>query len=106
MSSTNARALDILDDAGRLLSTDRNAIYGDALPDFRRIGEVWAALLDLPLPIAPHTVAAMLAGLKLVRTQITPEHRDSWADCSAYAALGWGVGDGGRTISQQTDAQR
>lgn len=89
--TTEAKAVRALDEAAELLSGDRNAIYGDALHDFRRIGEVWAALLDLRLPIAPHTVAAMLAGLKLVRTQITPEHRDSWVDAAAYASLGHGT---------------
>jgi len=88
---TGDYATEVLTEAGRLLSTDRNAVYGDALHDFRRIGEVWGALLDLPLPIAPHTVAAMLAGMKLVRSQITPEHRDNWVDGAAYAALGAGT---------------
>lgn len=106
MSRTNDRALRTLDEAGGLLSGARNATYGDALHDFRRIGEVWAALLDSPLPIPPHTVAAMLAGMKLVRSQISPTHRDNWVDGAAYAALGWGVGDDGGTISVQTPADR
>ena len=89
--STAESAVNVLKEAGNLLSFDRNAIYGDAVHDFRRIGEVWASLLDLPLPIAPHTVAAMLAGMKLVRSQITPEHRDNWVDGAAYAALGFGT---------------
>lgn len=88
--TTERHAENVLHEAAVLLSGDRNAIYGDAVHDFRRIGEVWAALLDLPLPIPPHTVGAMLAGLKLVRTQITPEHRDSWVDAAAYSALGHG----------------
>ena len=91
--STADRAVDALDEAGRLLSRDRNAVYGDALHDFRRIGEVWAAQLDLPNPLPPHTVAAMLCGMKLVRSQITPEHRDNWVDAAAYAALGFGTLD-------------
>lgn len=91
--STADRAVNVLNESGHLLSNDRNAVYGDAVHDFRRIGEVWAALLDLPLPIAPHTVAAMLAGMKLVRSQITPEHRDNWVDGAAYAALGFGTLD-------------
>lgn len=91
MTTTNPRALDVLADAGALLDGDRNATYGDALHDFRRIGEVWGALLDMQYPLPPHTVAAMLAGMKLVRSQISPEHRDNWVDGAAYAALGWGV---------------
>ena len=89
--STAETAVRVLKEAGHLLSYDRNATYGDAVNDFRRIGEVWSALLDMPNPIAPHTVAAMLAGMKLVRSQISPEHRDNWVDGSAYAALGFGT---------------
>jgi hypothetical protein len=88
--ATETKATNVLYDAELLLSSDRHAIYGDALHDFRRIGEVWAALLNLPLPVPAHTVGAMLAGMKLVRSQITPEHRDSWVDAAAYCALGHG----------------
>lgn len=88
---TAERAVDVLKEAGNLLSFDRNAVYGDAVHDFRRIGEVWSALLDLPYPLPPHTVGAMLAGMKLVRSQITPEHRDNWVDGAAYNALGFGT---------------
>lgn len=96
--NTEANALHVLDEAGRLLSGDRHKIYGDAIHDFRRIGEVWSALLDLALPIPPHTVAAMLAGLKLVRTQIRPDHLDSWVDATAYGALGAGC-SGSTTVT-------
>ena len=89
--STSDAAVKVLDDSAFLLSEDRQNVYGDALHDFRRIGEVWAALLDLPNPLAPHTVAAMLVGMKTVRSQITPEHRDNWVDAAAYAALGFGT---------------
>lgn len=86
--SPETKAQGVLDEAGDLLCGPRNMTYGDALHDFRRVGEIWAALLDLPLPIPPHTVAAMMTGLKLVRTQVTPSLRDSWVDAAAYAALG------------------
>jgi len=89
--STADRAVEVLDEAGRLLSQDRQEVYGDAIDACRRIGEVWAAQLDLSMPIPPHTVAAMMAGMKLIRSQITPEHKDSWVDAAAYAALGFGT---------------
>jgi hypothetical protein len=89
--STESRAIPILAEAGKLLADDRKEVYGDALHTCRRIGEVWAAQLDLPLPIPPHTVAAMMAGMKLIRSLITPEHKDSWVDAAAYAALGFGT---------------
>lgn len=80
----------VLTEAIRLTSHDRHNVYGDAHHDFERIGRVWAALLDVP-HIPAHTVAAMLAGMKLVRTQLAEgtNHRDSWVDAAAYPALGW-----------------
>lgn len=97
---TEDRAEQALDQAAHLITGDRNQTYGDALHDFRRIGEVWAALLDLPYPIAPHTVAAMMTGLKLVRSQISPDHGDTWVDAAGYAALGYGITTG-PTVTEQ-----
>lgn len=78
----------ILEEANNLIHKSRNDVYGDAFLDFSRIGKVWGALLDIE-DIPAHTVGAMLAGMKLVRTQISPDHRDSWVDGAAYPALGW-----------------
>jgi hypothetical protein len=41
----------------------REAEYGDALETLRKIGRVWAALLDID-DIAPHQVALMMDALK------------------------------------------
>lgn len=88
---TGTLAAEHLRNAEQLINGDRHDTYGDALHDFTRIGQVWAALLDLPTAVQPHTVAAMLAGMKLVRTQLTPTHLDSWDDGAAYLALGAGI---------------
>lgn len=88
---TGQLAAEHLQRAERLINGDRHDTYGDAMHDFRRVGQVWQALLDLPEPLPAHTVAAMLAGLKLVRTQITPDHMDSWDDGAAYCGLGAGI---------------
>lgn len=90
MNTTNDAALPLLEEAAQLIAGDRNEAYGDAYLDFRRIGLAWTALLDLEETIRPDTVAAMMAALKLVRTQIDPERRDSWADAAGYVALGYG----------------
>ena len=87
MNTPYDTALAVVDEATDLFMGDRAATYGDPLPDFTRIGRMWAAILNSE-PIAPHTVAAMLAGLKLIRSQINPAHRDNWVDLVAYGALG------------------
>lgn len=91
MNLPYVEATKVLDDAHALMTGQRATTYGDPLPDFTRIGQLWGALLPTDWqpnePLPAHTVAAMLAGLKLVRSQITPEHRDNWVDLVAYGAL-------------------
>ena len=107
MSRPYATAMGVIDSAFNLFTGDRAATYGDPLPDFTRIGQVWGALLDID-PVPAHTVAAMLAGLKLVRSQISPAHQDNWVDLVAYGALGADVeersraGDGGEDFTGPT----
>ena len=96
MSRPYATAVGVIDAAFGLFTGDRAAIYGDPLPDFTRIGKVWGALLDVD-DIPAHTVAAMLAGLKLVRSQISPQHEDNWVDLVAYGALGADVQERAQT---------
>lgn len=84
------RGLDALEEAGRLIAGDRRATHGDYGQEAARIGTLWGALLDLPAPIPPRTVAAMMVALKLARltTSTGRPGRDSWVDAIGYAALG------------------
>ena len=80
----------VLDEASRLISGDRRSTHGDYGQEAERIGRLWATLLNLPDPIPPRTVAAMMVALKLARlTSPTGQPgRDSWVDAIGYAALG------------------
>lgn len=81
---------EVLDEAGRLIAGDRRSTHGDYGQEAARIGALWGTLLDLPDPIPPRTVAAMMVALKLARLT-TPTGRpslDSWVDAIGYAALG------------------
>ena len=80
---------DILAEAYRLTSRDRQEKYGPPEEDFARTGKMWAALLDLKEPIEPHIVAAMMMCLKLSRIVVSPDQRDSWVDAIGYARCGW-----------------
>lgn len=81
---------DVLDEAGRLIAGDRRHTHGDYGVEARRIGALWGALLDLPEPIPPRTVAAMMVALKLARLTSSTGRpgRDSWVDAIGYSALG------------------
>ena len=80
---------DILAEAYRLTSGDRQRAYGHPYDDFSRTGRLWAALLDLEEPIPPHKVGMMMVCLKLSRLCHTPSSRDSILDCAGYARCTW-----------------
>lgn len=84
----------LLAEAGRLISGDRERDYGSAVEDFTRTGKMWAAILGIE-EVTAEQVAMCMTALKLGRLCNTPNHRDSWVDAIGYLALG---GD----ISQMT----
>ena len=61
----------------------REKQYGNAENNFRKIGKMWAALLDIE-DIEPYQVALMMDTLKTVRAFNSPEHDDSWLDKLGY----------------------
>ena len=76
---------DVLDEAGRIISQDREQQYGEATDNFGRIAVMWSAYLGDS--IRKSDVAAMMALVKIAR--LANEHKDdSWVDLAGYAALG------------------
>lgn len=78
----------VLDEAARLVAGPRNETHGDYTTEAQRIGRLWAALLNLPEPVPPRTVAAMMVGLKLCRATAGAVNVDDWVDGAGYCALG------------------
>lgn len=80
---------DTLETAQALITGDRAASYGDFTVEATRLGKAWGALLGTD-DVPPHTVAAMLTALKLVRATnpFGPAHLDNWVDAAGYCALG------------------
>lgn len=60
----------------------RVAIYGDPTETFGRIAEVWTGILGHT--VNPVEVPLMLMGMKLVRTQVTPDYSDNSDDIEGY----------------------
>lgn len=81
------RALVLLD-AMSLIMGDRDATHGDYKEQSARIGMAWAAILGLPEPVPPVTVAVMMAALKGIRaTGSGMANRDDYVDMAGYVAL-------------------
>jgi hypothetical protein len=76
---------DILQEALRLTSTDRQKNYGAPLINHQRIADIWTVLLGVP--ISPSQVALCMVGVKLARLVETPDHEDSFIDLCAYGAI-------------------
>ena len=76
---------EILREAERLTSDDRNKNYGDPLVNHQRIATIWSVLLGQD--ITPSQVALCLVGVKLARLVETPDHLDSFVDGAAYFAI-------------------
>jgi len=81
---TNKRT-QILEDASRLVSGDRESAYGAPAENFERVAAGWRVILKTD--VTPSQVALCLAWLKIARLVNTPTHEDSFVDMAGYAAL-------------------
>lgn len=73
----------ILQEAQRLVHGDRQADYGHPLDDFTRTGQMWAAILGVP--VTPEQVGLCMAAVKISRQCNRPK-RDNMTDLAGYAA--------------------
>lgn len=77
---------EILDEAKRLTTGDRQADYGDASESFAKVGIVWEQIIGVP--VSATQVALMMSALKIIRATESPAKADNWVDLAGYAALG------------------
>jgi hypothetical protein len=75
---------DILKEAARLTSSDRQNQYGDPSVNHSRIAELWTTYLETE--IKPEQVAICMALVKIARLMQT-QSEDSFVDLAAYAAI-------------------
>ena len=75
---------DILKEAARLTSNDRQNQYGDPRINHCRIADFWTTYLETE--IKPEQVAICMALVKIARLMET-QSEDSFVDLAAYAAI-------------------
>ena len=75
----------ILDEAKRLIHTDRQKDYGHPLINHQRIASLWSVILEKE--ITPAQAALCMAMVKAARLVQTPQHEDSYIDGAAYFAI-------------------
>ena len=91
---------EILAEASRIISKDRNLSHGDAFQNHAEIAEFWNIYLDKKLqPLASITaedVALMMVLMKISRnTQGKKNNLDNFIDMCGYAAIAGEINDSG-----------
>lgn len=78
-------AKSVMEEAARIVQSDRALTYDAPEDNFARIAACWTALLDtrLTAPLTGPDVARMMAALKLVRDAHAPK-RDNRVDAIGY----------------------
>lgn len=76
---------EILAEASRIVTTDRNNQYGEPEELFGLIAAYWTAHLDHP--VSAHDVAVMMGLMKCARMKANPAHLDSALDAVGYLAI-------------------
>ena len=74
----------VLQQADNLINGDRQASYGDASVNFKRIAARWSQIIGVK--IEPWHTALMMADLKIARL-CEGAHEDSFIDGLGYLAL-------------------
>lgn len=87
---------ELLLEAERIITKDRNKTYGEPDEDFQRIARLasaWGFRVDSGAgeirQLTGSDVAVFMQCLKLARLAWMPTHRDSWMDMAGYAGCGF-----------------
>jgi hypothetical protein len=83
-ASVSGRVL-CLEEAARLTSGDRNKSYGPPVQNMQHIADIFNAWTGRDL--TAREVAQIHIATKLARSQVTPDHRDSYVDAMAYRGI-------------------
>ena len=75
---------ELLDEAKKLISGDRQEEYGDKLKNHQNIADLWSVFLQKK--ITAHDVAICMALVKVARL-MNQHKKDSYIDMAAYAAI-------------------
>lgn len=75
-----------LEMALQYVTADRQATHGKPEDTFGRIAGYWSVYLDKT--VSAYDVAALMALLKIARSQANPTAFDNWVDLAGYAACG------------------
>lgn len=80
-----------LDEAGRIISGERDVQYGGPEENFDRIAKIWSVLFGIE--VTREDVAMAMVAVKVARYASRSGFQgDTWTDIAGYAACGYEVG--------------
>lgn len=81
---------EVIDEASKLIHSDRNASYGEPTQNFKDTAALWNIQFGHKLkePLTSTDVAQAMILLKMARMKASPK-KDNWADAIGYAACGF-----------------
>jgi hypothetical protein len=84
----------LLREAEKIVTKDRNSVYGAPEDNFRDIAQLWSAYMNGRPPISVNNpfssmdVVVMNMLIKVARLKKTPDYHDGLVDIAGYAACG------------------
>tara|TARA_Y100000310_G_C20432607_1_gene692200 strand:- start:64 stop:387 length:324 start_codon:yes stop_codon:yes gene_type:complete len=75
----------IINEASKLVSNDREKSYGNKSINHKNIAKLWSAYLDME--VSSHDVAMLMSLLKIARTKSGELCIDNYIDLVGYAAI-------------------
>lgn len=75
----------VLEEAAKLVDSERREVYGPPEDEFQRIATMWSAVLGVQ--VTAKQVCMCMIATKLMRLSVSPEHRDSLVDICGYARV-------------------
>lgn len=75
----------ILEEAAQITNGSRREIYGPPGEEFPRMAKMWSLVLNTE--VTAQQVCLCMIAMKLMRSAVSPGHRDSLVDMAGYARI-------------------
>ena len=95
MATAVTKREELLQEAIKIVTRDRNATHGEPEDNFKNIGKYWSTYMTATygalIEFTPHDIAVLMALVKIARISTSPGVADHWIDLAGYAACGGGI---------------
>lgn len=75
----------VLEEAAAIVGGARKDVYGPPAQEFPRMAKMWSLVLNTE--VTAQQVCLCMIAMKLMRSAVSPGHRDSLVDIAGYARI-------------------